>query len=248
MTREFDDDAVILRTYKSGESDRVVVSWTRAHGKVRAIAKGARKTSSAMAGTLEVLAWVRASFVATRGELFVVRHARHLARLTTLRGDYERINAGYAVVEVLDALPSEGVSDEALYELTVRVLAALDDARYDPTLVPASFYLRLLAHDGSAPVLDACVNCGCVEPLVAFDARVGGVLCERCRSGRPLSASALTLLRRLTGGSLSAVLSGAPPDGASEVATLVRDALEEHVGRRLHVERASAQRVARDAR
>ncbi len=248
MTREFHDDAVVLRTYKSGEADRVVVAWTRTHGKVRAIAKGARKTSSSLAGTLEVLAWVRASFVTTRGELFVVRHARHLARLTTLRGEYERINAGYAVVEVLDALPSEGVSDEALYELTVRVLAALDDVRYDPTLVPASFYLRLLAHDGSAPVLDGCVNCGREEPLVAFDAHVGGVLCDRCRSGQPLSAPALALLRRLTGGSLGAVLAGAPPEGTDEVATLVRDALEEHVGRRLRVERASTLRVGRDAR
>ncbi|MGH9020308.1 MAG: recombination protein O N-terminal domain-containing protein, partial [Acidimicrobiales bacterium] len=69
--REFSDDAVALRAYRSGEADRIVVLWTREHGKVRVLAKGARKATSRLGGSLEALAHVRVDLVATRGELYV---------------------------------------------------------------------------------------------------------------------------------------------------------------------------------
>ena len=109
--REIEDDAVVLRTYKSGESDRVVVLWTREFGKVRVFAKGIRKVTSKLGGTLEALAYVRVQLVQTRGDFYVARHVEHRERLTTLRTSYERINAGYAVVEVVDAIPSDDVAD-----------------------------------------------------------------------------------------------------------------------------------------
>ncbi len=90
---EIDDDAVVLRTYKSGEADRVVVLWTRHHGKVRVLAKAARKTTSRLGGTLETLAYVNVDLVKTRGEFYVARHVRHRERLATLRSSYERISA-----------------------------------------------------------------------------------------------------------------------------------------------------------
>ena len=114
---EIEDDAVVLRTYKSGESDRVVVLWTREHGKVRVIAKGIRKTTSRLGGTLEALAYVHVDLVRTRGEFYIARHVEHRERLATLRSSYERINAGYAVVEVVDAIPSDDVADEGIFEL-----------------------------------------------------------------------------------------------------------------------------------
>jgi DNA repair protein RecO (recombination protein O) len=74
--KEFQDDAVVLRTYKSGEADRVVVLWTREHGKVRVFAKGMRKTTSRLGGTLEALAYVRVDLAETRGDFYVARHVR----------------------------------------------------------------------------------------------------------------------------------------------------------------------------
>lgn len=237
--RELADDAVVLRTFRSGEADRVAVLWTRSHAKVRVVARGARRATSRLGAALEPLAQVRVDLVATRGEFFVARHLEHLAHRGTLRGDYDRLAAGFAVVEALDAIPAEGQADESLYELTVRVLDALDEPHYFPGLVPAAFYLRLLALDGSAPVLEGCVLCGRAE-VVAFDAALGGVLCAEHRSGRALSAEGLALLRSLAGGGLGGALREGEPVGAAEVRVLAHEAIEAHFGRRLRAGAATA--------
>jgi DNA repair protein RecO (recombination protein O) len=230
---EIRDDAVVLRTFKSGEADRVVVLWTRQFGKVRVLARGARKTTSRLGATLETLAYVNVDLVKTRGEFYIARHVAHKERLSTLRGSYSRISAGYAVVEAIDAIPSDGVGDESIFDLLTRVLLALDDETYDPTLIPASFFFRLLALDGSEPVVDACVNCGRLEPLVSFDAGIGGTLCDNCRQGLSLSRDALALIRRMLGGDLATVLRETPPAGAGEVMAVAQEAIEGHFGRRL---------------
>jgi DNA repair protein RecO (recombination protein O) len=237
--KDFQDDAVVLRTYKSGESDRVVVLWTRGHGKVRVFAKGIRKTTSRLGGTLEALAYVRVDLAETRGEFYVARHVAHLERLSTLRSSYDRINAGYAVVEVVDAIPSDDVADEGIFELLVRVLLALDNQEFEPSLVPASFFFKLLAHDGSQPVVDWCVNCAREGPLVSFNAEIGGTLCSNCRSGVSISSEALDLIRRILGGDLAQVLHESPSPGAGEVMTLAQDSIEQHFGKRLRAARSS---------
>lgn len=242
---EVHDDAVVLRTYKSGEADRVVVLWTREHGKVRVLAKGARKTTSRLGATLETLAYVNVDLVKTRGEFYIARHVAHRERLATLRASYSRISAGYAVVEAVDAIPSDGVPDVEIFDLLARVLVTLDDESFEPALVPASFYLRLLALDGSEPVVDACVNCGRLSPLVAFDAEIGGTLCGACRQGAALSAEALALLRRVLGGELASVLREANPRGAGEVMALAQGAIEVHFGRRLRSPAAAAPLAAK---
>jgi DNA repair protein RecO (recombination protein O) len=238
--KEIEDDAVVLRTYKSGEADRVVVLWTRHHGKVRVLAKGVRKTSSRLGGNLETLAYVKVDLVKTRGEFYIARHVQHRERLATLRDSYARISAGYAVVEAVDAIPSDGVPDEEIFDLLTRVLTTLDDASFEPALVPASFFLRLLALDGSAPVIEECVNCGKRSPLVAFDAQIGGTLCDDCRQGVALSPEALVLLRRVLGGDLAGVLREVNPPGAGEVMALAQEAIETHFGRRLRAPGAAA--------
>lgn len=242
---ELHDDAVVLRTHKSGEADRVVVLWTREHGKVRVLAKGVRKTTSRLGSTLETLAYVNVDLVKTRGEFYIARHVAHRERLATLRGSYPRISAGYAVVEAVDAIPSDGVPDEEIFDLLTRVLLTLDDDTYEPALVPASFYLRLLALDGSEPVVDSCVNCGRTGPLVAFDAEIGGTLCDHCRQGTSISPDAVALLRRVFGGELAAVLREKSPPGAGEVMSLAQGAIEVHFGRRLRSPSASAPLAAK---
>ena len=246
--REIEDDAIVLRTYKSGESDRVAVLWTRQHGKVRVLAKGIRTFTSRLGGTLEALAYVRVHLVQTRGDFYIARQVQHRERLTTLRGDYERINAGYAVVEVVDAIPSDDVADEEIFDLVSRVLLTLDDPSIDPSLVPTSFYFRLLALDGSSPVVERCVNCASEGPLVAFDAQVGGTLCASCRSGHSLSGDGLALIRRIIGGELATVLREVSPSGSGEVMMIAQDSIEQHFGRRLKVARSVAPLAPRQDR
>ena len=238
--REFRDDAVVLRTFKSGEADRVVVLYTKGHGKVRVLAKGARKSSSRLGSTLETLGYVRVDLVKSRGDFYIARHVEHLDALRTLRNSYARISAGYAVVEAVDAIPSDETPDEEIFDLLVRVLVALDDDRFQADLVPASFYLRLLAIDGSAPVLEECVNCGSSDSLVSFDAVTGGALCVNCRRGVALSPEALALMRRITGGELASVLGEVSPPGAGDVMAMAQEAIENHFGRRLRSPRATA--------
>jgi DNA repair protein RecO (recombination protein O) len=237
---EIHDDAVVLRTFKSGEADRVVVLWTRHFGKVRVLAKGARKTTSRLGATLETLAYVKVDLVKTRGEFYIARHVAHREHLATLRGSYSRISAGYAVVEAIDAIPSDGVPDETIFDLLTRVLLTLNDESYDPSLIPASFFFRLLALDGSEPVVDVCVNCGRRGPLVAFNAQFGGTLCDECRQGVALSDAALALIRRMLGGDLASVLRDSPPPGAGEVMAIAQESIEAHFGRRLRSPGASA--------
>ena len=238
--KELSDEAVVLRTYKSGEADRVCVLWTRHHGKVRILAKGVRKTSSRMGGSLEPMAHVKVELVKTRGDLYVTKHVAHLTRLTTLRESYPRIAAGLAVVEVVDAIPTEEAADEGIFDLLVRVLATLDNPEYEPDLVAASFFFQLLAYDGSEPVVDQCVNCESPGPLVAFNAEVGGMLCSNCRSGVSISPEARVLLTRILQGQLASVLRESAPPGAGEVMALAHQAIEIHFGRRLKVTRATA--------
>jgi DNA repair protein RecO (recombination protein O) len=238
--REILDEAVVLRTFKSGEADRIAVLWTKNHGKVRVVARGARKTTSKLGAGLEPLTWATVDLVATRGDLYVTRAVRTVEHLTVLRADYDRLNAGFAALEALDALVEDGAPDEAIFDVLTRVLKTLNDTAYVPALVPASFFLRLLALDGSALDASRCVACEVDGPLVSFNATAGGTLCATCRSGSRLSADAVVLLQRILGGDLAAVLREANPAGGGEIATLIHEAMEAHVGRRLKVARSAA--------
>ena len=233
------DDAVVLRAYRSGEADRIVVLWTREHGKIRAIAKGVRKPSSKIGGGLEPLAHVEIFLATGRGDLQIVRQVTHRNSYRVLHGSFERITAAMAIVEVVDAIPLDDVADAELFSMLTKSFDTLNDPQFDPLLVSAAFFFKLMVHDGSAPELNECVNCASLGPLVTFDAEVGGTLCANCRSGRSLSPEALELLRRILGGDLATVLRESAPNGASEVVVLAQDAIERHLGRRLKVGRST---------
>jgi DNA repair protein RecO (recombination protein O) len=109
-------------------------------------------------------------------------------------------------------------------------------------VVPA-FFLKVLAHEGSEPILDACAACGRSEAevdLVAFDLTQGGTLCRECRRGRAVSPDALEVVRAILGGALARVLSDPRPASAEEVAGLATEAMEAHVDRRLRAVRTAA--------
>jgi DNA repair protein RecO (recombination protein O) len=239
----FRDTGVVLRTYRLGEADRIVVFLTKDHGKVRAVAKGVRKTSSKFGARLEPLTHVDLLLWQGRSDLDIVNQVEVLDTFRVIREDLSRVAKGLALVEVSDQMAQERHPDPRLYTMLVGALRALADPESDPTLLAPSFFLKALVLEGAAPVLDVCVSCG--EPegvvdLVAFDLVEGGTLCRAHRSGRPMSAPALALLRRILGGDLSAVLAGPPPAGADEVAELATEAMEVHLDRRIRSVRSSA--------
>jgi DNA repair protein RecO (recombination protein O) len=224
------DTGVVLRTYKLGEADRILVVMTAEHGKIRAVAKGVRKTKSKFGGRLEPLNHVSMLLYEGR-ELDIVSQAETLDSLGPLLSDLDRLTQGLALVEAVDQIAQDRDPAPHLYRMLVGALRTLE-GRPSPLVVPA-FYWKLLAAEGVRPQLDACVRCGEPEALVAFDMHEGGVLCRTCRRGTPISAEALRLTRLILDGGLNAALAEAPSSATSEVAHLATAALEQLLERHL---------------
>jgi DNA repair protein RecO (recombination protein O) len=227
------DSGVVLRTYKLGEADRIVVLLTAENGKVRAVAKGVRKTTSRFGARLEPMSHVRLLLYRGR-ELDIVSQAESVEPLSPLLHDLDRASQALAVLEAADQLALEREPNPELYRMVVGVLRTIA-SRPSPLVVPA-FFWKLLAAEGLRPELDTCVRCGGAEPdvtLVAFDLAEGGVLCRSCRSGTAISPAALALLRAVLGGRLNDVLGSPESPATHEVGTLATRALEHHIERRL---------------
>lgn len=235
------DAGVVLRTYRLGEADRIVVLLSQGHGKVRAVAKGVRRTASKFGARLEPLSHVELLLWQGRSELSVVNQVEVVDHFRTVREDLDRVAPAYSMLEVADQIAQEGHPDPGLYRMLVGALRALADVRADPTMVAPSFFLKALAHEGAEPVLSSCASCdkAGVE-LVAFDLSQGGALCTNCRRGRPVSPDALDVVRQILGGSLGRVLAASPPACAGEVTSLATEAMEAHLDRRLRSVRAAA--------
>jgi DNA repair protein RecO (recombination protein O) len=233
------DSAVVLRTYKLGEADRIVVLLTAEHGKVRAVAKGVRKTKSRFGARLEPMSHVRLLLYRSRAAndpsaLDIVSQAESVEPLSPMLASLDRASQGMAVLEAADQLALEREPNEQLYRMVVGALRTIA-ARPSPLVVPA-FYWKLLAAEGLRPEVDACVRCGedgSETPLVAFDLDEGGALCRACRSGVPVTAPALELLRAILGGRLNEALAAPESAASHEVAALATKALEHHLERRL---------------
>ncbi len=230
------DHGIVLRTYKLGEADRIVVFCTRGHGKVRAVAKGVRKTRSRFGGRLEPTSHVQLQLHRGRSELDIVTQTESVDQFRTVREDLDRLGKAMAMLEAVDQVGVDREPDGALYRMLLGGLRALD-AGDSPLVVPA-FYLKLLAHDGVGPEVGGCASCGETGDLVFFDYGSGGVLCRSCRRGSPLSPDALDLMRMVLGGSLSVALAEPPSPATGEVEHLATTAMEHHLERRLRASNA----------
>jgi DNA repair protein RecO (recombination protein O) len=233
------DQGVVLRTWKLGEADRIVVLATAGHGKVRAVAKGVRKTKSRLGGRLEPLTNVSLLMYEGR-ELDIVSQVETIDHFRPIREDLERMTDAMALLEVVDQVAQEREANPRLYQMLVGALRALAESRA-PLLVPA-FFWKLLSLEGAHPLLGQCATCGlsvdCDQvDLVAFDLAEGGALCRSCRRGLPMSAEALALIRRILEGGLTGALTEAPGPAVSEVTALATWAMEQHLERRLRTVR-----------
>jgi DNA repair protein RecO (recombination protein O) len=227
------DTGVVLRTYKLRESDRIVVLHTAENGKVRAVAKGVRKTKSKFGARLEPMSHVRLLLYRGR-ELDIVSQAESVESLAPMLSSLDRASQGLAVLEAVDQLSLEREPNPQLYRMTVGVLRTIAE-RPSPVNVSA-FYWKLLANDGVSPRLDACIRCERGEPdvqLVAFDLNEGGVLCREHRTGQAISAGALSLMRDILEGRLVRALAEEESPITHEVSSLATHALEFHIERRL---------------
>jgi DNA repair protein RecO (recombination protein O) len=227
----YHDRGVVLRTYKLGEADRIVAILTRGRGKVRAVAKGVRKTKSRFGGRLEPASHVELLLYEGRGELDIVSQAETLDHFPTLRDDFDRLARAVSMLEAADQLATEGEPNARLYEMLVGALRAL--AVQDAPLVVPGFLLKALALEGFRPQVEACVACGIEGPLVSWAQEEGGLRCASHRLGPAVSPEAVVVLQDILGGRLGAALGETRPPVVSEVDHLVVRAFEHHMERRL---------------
>lgn len=180
------DRAVVLRTHKLGEADRIITMLTRDHGKVRAVARGIRRTSSKFGGRLDPFNLIDIQLVIGRN-LDVVAQVESLhAYSAPLRLDYPLFTAAEVMVETADHLvPVEKEPSPAQYRLlagALRVLGAgTTDGPRPPAMVLDSYLLRALAAAGYAPDLVDCVRCGAPGPHPGFSPSLGGMVCVNCQ-------------------------------------------------------------------
>jgi len=227
------DSAVVIRTHDLGEADRIVVLLTAEHGKVRAVAKGVRKTKSRFGGRLEPLSHVNLLLYRGRGELDVVNQAESVEGRRELLADLDRLTQGLAMLEAVDRLTPDREPVPQLYRMLAGALRTLSSTA-SPLVVPA-FFWKVLADEGVRPELDHCVRCGEEGALVAFDLHEGGALCRSCRQGSAISPGALALMQQILGGQLNAALAAPASPVTHEVSMLATRAMEHHLEHGLRV-------------
>jgi DNA repair protein RecO (recombination protein O) len=184
--RAYSTEAVVLRSMRLGEADRVLHLYTEAHGRVGAVAKGVRKTMSRFGARLEPLSHVELVLHRGRGELQTVTAAQLVRSHRETREDYYRFSVGMIGAEAMLRLFTEEEANARAFAAVTRFLDLLDDtphAAERPTLDPLglAFQLKLLWLAGYLPHVSACAECGAEQqPLVGYSTRAGGAVCARC--------------------------------------------------------------------
>src|SRR4051812_37613683 len=194
------DETVVLRTQKLGEADRIVTLLTRRHGRVRAVAKGVRRTGSRFGARVEPFMQVDLQLHEGRS-LDTVTQAETIAPFgERIACDYGRYTAGTAVLETAERLTAEEREPSLrLYLLVVGALRALAEGSHTSSLVLDAFILRAMAIAGYEPALDGCARCGEPGPYRFFSVPAGGVVCTEHRppgsvNVTPAATTALTAL------------------------------------------------------
>jgi DNA repair protein RecO (recombination protein O) len=190
----YTDDGVVLRTQKLGEADRIITVLCRHSGRVRAVAKGVRRTKSRFGARLEPFTHVDMMLHVGRS-LDVISQAEVIRPYgEPLIGDYPRYTSGVAMLETAEKFtPVE--KEPALRHLLLLIggLRSLGDGSHDSRLVLDAFFLRSLAVAGYAPSLERCARCGTSAGLSAFAIPAGGAVCSSCRPPGAASPSPQTI-------------------------------------------------------
>jgi DNA repair protein RecO (recombination protein O) len=182
-------EAVVLRSIRFGEADCVLHLYTLDKGRVGAIAKGVRKTSSRFGGRLEPFSHVELLLHEGRGELQTVRGADLVRSHDRSRADGYRLAVGHIGLEAMLRLFVEQERNPSAFHALTRFLDLLDQAEAALPAQPAldalvlSFQLKLLWLSGYLPHLTSCAGCGEDRPLVGFSALAGGGVCAECEDG-----------------------------------------------------------------
>jgi DNA repair protein RecO (recombination protein O) len=240
MARTATTEAVVLRSLRFSEADRILHLYTQDRGRLGAIAKGARKTRSRFGGRLEPLSHVELVLHEGRGELQTVTGASLVRSHAAVRDDAQRSAVGLVAAEaVLRLFPEQERNDRVFTALT-RFLDLLDEsdsgpARAELDPLGLAFQLKLLWLAGYLPHLGSCAECGAAAPITGFSPQAGGAVCANCGNGSltlsPDGLAAIDALLRLP--LADAHQAGVSERGARDALAVVSASYEFHGGFRL---------------
>lgn len=229
------DTAVVLRTMRFREADRIVALLTHEGGKVRAVVKGVRRTKSRFATKLDPFEHVAVQLWEGRGELQTVTQAESVESFAGIARDYDAYVCAQTMCETIDATTPDHEPNERMLALLLAGLRSLSarvtDGRGAPHVLRPAFLLKVLGVSGFGPGLRYCVHCGGAEGLQAFSLAAGGVVCGACRAPGDVSVDAhgIALLQHLWRTPLDAL----EPTGTGDIDGLVQKVVEYHLERRL---------------
>ena len=223
--------AIVLRSLRYGEADRILHLYTRDRGRVSAMAKGVRRTKTRFGGRLEPFFRLDLVLYEGRSELMTVTSAETVAAHARLRENARALDAAARACDAVARLFETGESHPEVFHLLGNELALLDADVAQATLAnQLAFRAKLLLAAGLAPQLAACANCGEREHLTAFSGAAGGVVCSACEaSAFPLSQEAHAFLVD----ALGRPLRDAPPAEARalrQAERALRETAEHHAG------------------
>jgi DNA repair protein RecO (recombination protein O) len=232
-------EAIVLRSIRYGEADRILHLYSAQRGRVGAIAKGARRPKSRFGGRLEPFFRLDLLLHEGRGELLTVTQASTVEGYPGLRASGAALDAGARACDAVLRLLDSAEPNPPAYNLLCRYLSLLDDpaaGRATALTTALSFRLKLALAAGFSPELASCARCGEGEHLVGFSGAAGGVVCASCEAGSfPLSEDA----HRFMVEAIARPLAAAPPAAAPELRQVERavgETLEHHA----HVQLRSA--------
>jgi DNA repair protein RecO (recombination protein O) len=189
-------EAIVLRSIRYGEADRILHLYTPEHGRLSAIAKGARRTRSRFGARLEPFFHLRVLLYEGRSDLRTVTSAETLDAHGPLRERADALDAAARACDAVARLFESGEASPAVFHLLANELTLLDgEVRHATPASQLAFRLKLLVAGGFTPQLAACASCGESEHLSGFSGAAGGVVCSACEaSAFPLGAEAYGFL------------------------------------------------------
>jgi len=231
----YKEQGVVLRSQKLGEADKIVTVMTQGSGKVRAVAKGIRKTTSRFGARLEPFTHVSLMVYRGRGSLDTVSQAEIVTPFLGVRNDLGLFAAGETMLEAVDKVAEEHERNVRLFMLLLTGLRALDAEPKDAAAVTESFLLKMLSLSGFHPSLTACAVCGRPSPD-RFASGQGGAVCapDADHDAGPVSLTALEHLALLgRTGMLEAGDTTVDPRVRREARALLFGFAEYHLERRM---------------
>jgi DNA repair protein RecO (recombination protein O) len=227
-------DAIVLRSIRYAEADRILHMYTPDHGRIAAIAKGARRSRSRFGARLEPFFQIHAVLYVGRSDLYTVTGVETIDARPGLRESAQALDAAARACDAVARLFETDDPHPAVYALLANELSLLADDRAAAGPNNAlAFRLKLLFAAGIVPQLGSCATCGEREHLTGFSAAAGGVVCSSCESASfALGEDAYSFLVEALGNPLASAPQ-APERALRQAERAIRETAEHHAHVRL---------------